>query len=82
MYEEFNSTLVDFGINRSPIGKCFYKYVKNDGTLLVPIFVDDILPVASNLALRNRSIAFLEAKFGKLKQQTGPIIKHLGVRID
>ena len=81
-YEEFNSALIEFGFERSPVDKCFYRYAKDDGTLLVPLFVDDILPVASNLAFRDRFIAFLEAKFGTLKQQTGSVIKHLGVRID
>lgn len=81
-YDDIHNCLIEFGFERSPIDKCLYKYSKQDGHILLPLFVDDILVIASNLKLRARFLQFLEAKYGKLKQQTGPVIKHLGVRID
>lgn len=81
-YEVFNGALIEFGFERSPVDKCMYKYSKEDGTMLLPLFVDDILVMASHLELRERFIKFLEERFGKLKQQTGSVIKHLGVRIE
>jgi hypothetical protein len=80
-YEEFNSTLIKFGFERSPVDKCLYKYNKEDGTILLPLHVDDVLIMASHPELRERFTQFLTAKYGKLKQQAGPVIKHLGVQI-
>ena len=73
--------MIEFGFDPSPMDKCLYKYDKVDGIMLVPLFVDDLLPMSSSLELRDRFYAFLESKYGPMKKQNGPVIKHLGVKI-
>ena len=80
---EWHETLVtsikDYGFEQVGAETCFYKLTRNEGVLLVLIYVDDILVTGSN----RKMIKEFKQMLGKLFKITdeGPVKHYLGVHI-